>query len=115
MTNSEQMPHFNSKLEDIFIKFISYKKSTGRKIRLYATVLKTFDSFCEEKFPLSDRLEKVAVDEFLQISEYRKHTSVLTYASVLRELGRFMKQILLIEDAYVSPLKGSSYVKSFIM
>jgi len=107
MNKSEQIPQFNSKLKDIFIKFISYKKLTGRKIRLYTTVLKTFDSFCEEKFPLSDRLEKETVDEFLQVSEYRKHTSVLTYASALRELGRFMKQVLLIEDAYVSSLRGS--------
>ena len=93
MNSIFRVPEYQCRLKDTFIQFIQYKKSTGRKERLYATVLKTFDSFCALHHPLVDTLSKEAVDGFLQITEYRQRSSVHTYASVIRELGRFVRHV----------------------
>lgn len=107
MNNSFHIPKYQSKLKDTFIQFIQYKRSTGRKEQLYATVLKIFDSFCISHYPFEKTLSKDAVDEFLQITEQRKSTSVLTYASVIRELGRFIRHVQGIEGTYITKLCGS--------
>lgn len=93
-------------LKDIFMGFITFKKSSGRKERLYASVLKTFDNYCISLPREVNELDKAAVDGFLQVSEQRMLSSVLKDASVLRELGRYMHRMG-IKDAYVTHLHGS--------
>jgi integrase len=105
--NTFHIPEYNCGLRDVFSQFIRHKVSTGRKECLYTTVLKTFDTFCILRHPAACTLEKDAVDDFLQITEQRKLSSVHTYASVLRELGRFSRLVLGNEDAYISQLHGS--------
>jgi integrase len=107
MNNVFRIPEYNCELRDVFSQFIQYKVSTGRNERLYATVLKTFDSFCILRHPAVCTLEKDTVDDFLQITEQRKRSSVHTYASVLRELGRFLRLVLGSEDAYITQLCGN--------
>lgn len=107
MNNTFHIPEYQSGLKDTFIHFIKYKRSTGRKERLYATVLKTFDSFCISHYPSENTLSKNAVDEFLKMTEHRKSSSVHTYASVIRELGRFIRHAQGIEGAYITKLCGS--------
>ena len=107
MNNVFKIPEYHCGLKDTFIQFIQYKKSTGRKERLYATVLKTFDSFCVLHYPSINTLDKDSVDRFLQTTEGRKRSSVHTYASVIRELGRFLRHTQGFEDAYITRLCGS--------
>lgn len=107
MNNTFHTSEYQSGLKDTFVDFIQYKKSTGRKERLYATVLKTFDSFCISYYPSLNTLSKDVVDEFLQITDQRKSSSVYTYASVIRELGRFIRHVQGIEGAYITKLGGS--------
>lgn len=93
-------------MKDIFERFIEFKKSTGRKERLYVSVLKTFDNYCCSLPSITKMLDKETVDGFLQITDRRRLSSVLKDASVLRELGRYMHRIG-IKDAYVTRLHGS--------
>ncbi|HHT04580.1 MAG TPA: tyrosine-type recombinase/integrase, partial [Bacteroidales bacterium] len=93
-------------MKDIFERFIEYKKSTGRKERLYVSVLKTFDNYCCSLPSFATTLDKEIVDGFLQITDQRRLSSALKDASVLRELGRYMHRIG-IKDAYVTGLHGS--------
>jgi len=113
MNNTFHIPEYQCGLRDTFIQFIQHKESTGRKARLYATVLKTFDSFCVLHHPSVDALSKDAVDGFLQTTQSRQSSSVHTYASVVRELGRFMRHVQGVESAYITQLSGnrkSSYI-----
>lgn len=93
-------------MKDIFERFVKYKKSTGRKERLYVSVLKTFDNYCCSLPSVATMLDKETVDGFLQITDQRRLSSVLKDASVLRELGWYMHRIG-IKDAYVTGLHGS--------
>lgn len=97
---------YRSGLKDIFMRFIEYKKSTGRKERLYISVLKTFDNYCVLHSKKVTTLEKETVDGFLQVTDRRMFSSVLKDASVLRELGRYMQRIGM-KDAYITNLRGS--------
>jgi integrase len=110
------MPEYKCGLRDVFIQFIHYKGATGRKEPLYATVLKTFDTFCVIHHPATDTLRKDVVDGFLQITEQRQRSTVHTYASVIRELGRFIRFAQGVEDAYITRLSGSrkSYYTPYI-
>ena len=107
MNDTFRLPKYQSKLTDTFIQFIEYKKSTGRKEKLYAIVLKTFDSFCLSRHPLAETLRKDPVDDFLQVTDSRKISSIYTYASVIRELGRFIQYIQGNKDAYITKAGGS--------
>jgi len=107
MVKSFRFPEYHCAFKKVFIDFIQYKKATGRKERLYATVLKTFDTYCVQKFPSVSSLDRNVVNSFLQVTEHHKFSTVLTYASVLRELGRYMRQMQGIGDAYVAKLRGS--------
>ena len=107
MNDTFRLPEYQSNLKDTFIQFIEYKKSTGRKERLYATVLKTFDSFCLSHYPLDKALGKDLVDGFLQVTDSRKISSVHTYASVIRELGRFVQYVQGDNGAYITKAGGS--------
>lgn len=107
MNKTFNIPEYQCGLKDIFIQFIHYKKTSGRKEQLYASVLKTFDSYCVSLLSPVDTLGKDAVDGFLQVTDQRKISSVLKDASVLRELGRYMCSIQRLGDAYVTQLHGS--------
>jgi len=107
MNDFYSIPEYMSGLKETFLQFIGYKKSTGRKERLYVTVLKSFDTYCVTHSPSTATLDKSLVEGFLQISEQRRIPSVLTYASVLRELGKFVRDVLGNNGAYVTKLSGS--------
>jgi len=107
MNDSMLFPEYKSYLKDCFIQFIRYKKSTGRKERLYATVLKTFDSYCLTLPEDTLCLKRDTVNGFLRVSSKRKISSVYTYASVLRELAKYMIDIQNLEDVYIPAVKGS--------
>lgn len=102
-----RIPEYQCGLKETFTHFIQYKKSTRRKERLYASVLKIFDAYCIRHHPRISSLDKDVVDGFLQVTDQRKLSTVYTYASVMRELGRFMQKIQGIEDAYITRLHGS--------
>lgn len=99
-------PEYKCGLKEIFLQFIEYKKSSGRKEGLYLFVLKTFDNYCISLSRDVNVLDKAIVDGFLQVSDQRKLSSVLKDASVLRELGRYMCKIG-IEGTYITNLCGS--------
>jgi len=113
MSRTFHLPEYQCGLKDTFVSFIQYKKSTGRKERLYATVLKTFDAFCISHHPTICTLSKATVDDFLQTTENRQCSSVHTYASVLRELGRFIRLVQGHGDAYVTQLSANRKRKSY--
>jgi len=106
MNDSFCIPEYRSGLKDMFVQFIQYKKSSGRKERLYATVLNSFDTYCVSLSRKVNTLDRDTVDGFLQVTDQRKLSSVLKNASVLRELGRYMHRTG-IKDAYITNLHGS--------
>lgn len=98
--------NYTSGLRDCFIQFIEYKKSSGRKENLYVNTLRIFDNYCVDHQNTTLQLDKDTVDGFLQITDQRKFSSVLVYASVLRELGRYMHRIGM-KESYITKLQGN--------
>lgn len=97
---------FLSPLGSDFNSFIAFKEQTGRKPTSYLGVLGTFDKYCAAHSRGEEGLTKELVEDFLQVSKDRTFATVLTYASVLRELGQFMRSNG-APEAFVTGIRGS--------
>ncbi|WP_343755925.1 hypothetical protein, partial [Alkalibacterium iburiense] len=108
-----KLPNYTSNLKELIVEFILYKQSTGRKTRLYAVTLKVFDNYCIQNHLQGKTLEKSMVNNFLLVNSNRKMSSVKTYASVLREFGRYLISHKNMQNVFIPrPLgsKKSTYI-----
>ncbi|MDD4187357.1 MAG: tyrosine-type recombinase/integrase [Bacilli bacterium] len=105
---------YNSFLGEIIKGFIDYKKAIGLKYYSQLCTLKQFDKHCLKKPRNKINLDRELVMEFLELKDNERLTNLTNKATIIRGLGKYMRDILDIESVFIVPSISSRGQEAYI-